>query len=228
MNLDGADQWPIDTAIHEIGHTLGFPHEHQNPNAGIVWDEETVYETLAKPPNNWSRQTTFHNIIRKINPDTVNGSDWDKNSIMHYPFEAGLILSPVDYQTKPLVPSGGLSTDDIKMVKFFYPPFGKKQHKNLKPFKSEHLRISPGEHAHFRFTPGATRRYTFQTFGETDTILVLFEMVDGEQKFRSGDDDSAEDRNSKINEKLFAGQEYILRIRLYWAYSEGDSAVMVW
>ena len=23
----------IDTAIHEIGHTLGFPHEHQNPNA---------------------------------------------------------------------------------------------------------------------------------------------------------------------------------------------------
>lgn len=41
----------IDTAIHEIGHTLGFPHEHQNPNAGIVWDEEKVYASLASPPN---------------------------------------------------------------------------------------------------------------------------------------------------------------------------------
>jgi hypothetical protein len=36
----------IDTAIHEIGHTLGFPHEHQNPIAGIVWDEEAVYTAL--------------------------------------------------------------------------------------------------------------------------------------------------------------------------------------
>jgi hypothetical protein len=26
----------VDTAVHEICHTLGFPHEHQNPNAGIV------------------------------------------------------------------------------------------------------------------------------------------------------------------------------------------------
>ncbi len=41
----------IDTAIHEIGHTLGFPHEHQNPNAGILWDEEAVYTELAAYPN---------------------------------------------------------------------------------------------------------------------------------------------------------------------------------
>ena len=26
-----------DTALHELGHVLGFPHEHQNPRAGIVW-----------------------------------------------------------------------------------------------------------------------------------------------------------------------------------------------
>ena len=31
-----------DTALHEIGHALGFPHEHQNPNAGIVWDVDAV------------------------------------------------------------------------------------------------------------------------------------------------------------------------------------------
>jgi hypothetical protein len=31
-----------DVAVHEIGHTLGFPHEHQNPFSGIVWDEAEV------------------------------------------------------------------------------------------------------------------------------------------------------------------------------------------
>jgi hypothetical protein len=40
-----------DTALHEIGHAMGFPHEHQNPNAGTL--------------NFWDRDTTFHNIIRK-------------------------------------------------------------------------------------------------------------------------------------------------------------------
>jgi len=45
----------VDTAIHEIGHTLGAPHEHQNPNAGIVWDEEAVYNALAQPPNSWNQ-----------------------------------------------------------------------------------------------------------------------------------------------------------------------------
>ncbi|HKI81290.1 MAG TPA: matrixin family metalloprotease, partial [Pseudodesulfovibrio sp.] len=44
-----------DTARHELGHVLGFPHEHQNPRAGIKWDEEAVYAALAAPPNLWSR-----------------------------------------------------------------------------------------------------------------------------------------------------------------------------
>jgi hypothetical protein len=45
-----------DTALHGIGHTLGLPHEHQNPNAGIVWDEKTVYTSLGGPPNSWPRR----------------------------------------------------------------------------------------------------------------------------------------------------------------------------
>lgn len=228
MNLDNSDQWTLDTAMHEIGHTMGFPHEHQNPNAGIVWNEEKVYETLAKPPNRWNRETTFHNIIRKINPETISGSDWDKDSIMHYSFEAGLILSPEKFRNNPLVPQPGLSAKDIKAAKFFYPPLGTKALKNLSPFKSEKLRLGAGEQAHFRFTPEATREYRFKTFGESDTVMVLFEMVDGEQRFRAGDDDSAEDRNAAITEKLFAGREYVVRIRLYWSFNEGDTAVMIW
>ena len=55
-----------DTALHEIGHTLGLPHEHQNPNAGIVWDEPKVIARFAGPPNNWPEQKTRWNILRKI------------------------------------------------------------------------------------------------------------------------------------------------------------------
>ena len=95
-----------DTALHEIGHTLGLPHEHQNPNAGIVWDEEKVYTSLGGPPNDWPREKTRWNILRKIEPDTVQGSNWDPDSIMHYPFPAGLILQPERYRTEPLRPEG--------------------------------------------------------------------------------------------------------------------------
>ena len=34
---DLTTSYGCDTALHEIGHALGFPHEHQNPNAGIIW-----------------------------------------------------------------------------------------------------------------------------------------------------------------------------------------------
>ncbi len=101
-----------DTALHEIGHAMGFPHEHQNPNAGIVWDEEAVYSYFGGSPNNWSRSMSHNNIIRKISPTAVQGSDWDKNSIMHYQFPAGLIVTPREYQNQPLIPEPGLSNMD--------------------------------------------------------------------------------------------------------------------
>ena len=40
----------LDTAIHEIGHALGLKHEHQNPNAGIVWNRQAVYDYFRAYP----------------------------------------------------------------------------------------------------------------------------------------------------------------------------------
>ncbi|GAA4458428.1 hypothetical protein GCM10023189_30670 [Nibrella saemangeumensis] len=216
----------IDTAIHEIGHTLGFPHEHQNPYAGIVWNEEAVYTALAQPPNNWSRQTTFHNIIRKISPDTVQGSNWDPDSVMHYPFGPGLIQEPAQYRNG-LTPAGGLSERDTVWMKTFYPVLTPADYTELKPFQSVELNLAPQEQRNFVIQPTATRRYEMRTFGESDTVMVLFEEIGGELSYVTGDDDSGEDYNAYIKIKLFKGRKYVLRIRLYYAQS-GQTAVMLW
>ena len=217
----------IDTAIHEIGHTLGFPHEHQNPNAGIVWNEEAVYNALAGSPNYWSRETTYHNIIRKIEPDLVQGSSWDANSIMHYPFEAGLIERPEEHR-QGITPNPGLSERDRQWVQQFYPPVEEEQYPLLKPFEAVRLAIAPGQQRNFLIKPTASRYYNLETFGTSDSVIVLFEEFDGEPRYLSADDDSGEDYNAHIRIKLFAGKRYILRIRLYYSDRADETTIMMW
>jgi hypothetical protein len=215
----------LDTALHEIGHTLGFPHEHQNPYAGIVWDEEAVYKSLAQPPNSWSRDKTYQNIIRKIAPDTVQGSNWDPNSVMHYPFEPGMIKEPPQYRNG-LTPAGGLSERDQNWVKTFYPALEPHKEIELKVAESAKLNLSPGEQKDFIIKPHASRSYEIRTFGTSDTVMVLFENINGELRYFKGDDDSGEDRNALIKARLRKGRSYVLRIRLYYADRAGETAVM--
>jgi hypothetical protein len=49
--------------------------------AGIVWNEEEVYKQLGGPPNSWSKQTTYRNIIYKYPVAAVDGGNWDPNSV---------------------------------------------------------------------------------------------------------------------------------------------------
>jgi hypothetical protein len=214
-------------AVHEIGHTLGFPHEHQNPMAGIVWDEEAVYAYFAGSPNFWTRETTFHNVISKIRPDSVQGSSWDPNSVMHYSFAAGLINKPPKFRAG-LNPAGGLSERDKEWVKKFYPPLADTDYTLLKPFMSVPLSISPGQQVNFMVVPSATRYYDIQTFGISDTIMVLFEDNNGNPRYLTADDDSGQDRNASLHVKLIKDRKYILRIRLYYSQQAGESAVMMW
>jgi len=224
-DLRGADG--EDTALHEIGHTLGLPHEHQNPKAGIVWDEEAVYRSLGGPPNYWPRDVTFHNIIRKISADGVQGSDWDANSVMHYPFEAGLILQPEKYRTEALQPAGGLSERDKTWIRTFYPPLEEEMPK-LQRGVSQIMNVRAGEQANFLFEPTVTDKYRVQTFGACDTQIVLFEQVRGEWRYLASDDDSGEDRNALIGTRLRGGSIYAVRVRLKHATGDAKPTVMLW
>ncbi len=215
-----------DTALHEIGHACGYPHEHQNPNAGIVWNEPAVIDYFSGPPNNWSEGQIRHNILRKINPALVEGSSWDKDSIMHYQFAAGLITQPERFQTENLIPAPGLSKVDIDRVRKFYPPINRVP--ELKPYQSQRLRIGAGDQVNYVIEPTRSRKYTIQTFGQLDTVMVLFEEINGTPRYLEGDDDSGSSLNANIRQRLFKGRRYLVRVRLYHAQQQGEGVLMMW
>ena len=71
-------------------------------------------------------------------------------------------------------------------------------------------------------------RYTLQTFGRMDTVMVLFEVRNGTPEFVDGDDDSGRDYNAKIITRLHRGREYVVRTRLYYAWAQGSGAIMLY
>ena len=218
-----------DTALHEIGHALGAKHEHQNPFSGIQWNRPAVYDYFSGPPNSWSHSKIDRNILDAVEESDVEGSVWDGNSIMHYEFDAELIDGPPPFDATGIHPANGLSPKDKAWVKHFYPALKKQDYVDLQPFQSEVIQLAAGEQVNLLIRPDVTRKYTMQTFGEVDTLMVLFENADaGEPVYMQADDDSGTDYNAKIVQRLLKGKTYVLRIRLYYANATGESAVMLW
>ncbi|PQO42530.1 hypothetical protein C5Y93_27380 [Blastopirellula marina] len=215
----------VDTPVHEIGHTLGLEHAHQNPRGGIVWKDDAVYRYFGGPPNNWEPDEVYYNILRKLSPSEVVGSPWDPNSVMQYSFPSGLILAPPEV-VNGIDPEPGLSPIDRDMIREFYPPHIPE--KILVPYRSQLLELEPGGQMNYVIEPTSTREYTLQTFGQADTVIVLFEDVDGDLRYVDGDDDSGTSTNARIRARLRKGKRYKLRVRLYLNYASGETAVMMW
>ena len=97
----------------------------------------------------------------------------------------------------------------------------------LRPYESQRFIIAAGEQVDLVIKPSVTRKYTLQRFSEMDTVMVLFEIMDGEQEYIDGDDDSSQDYNAKIDIRLQRNHEYLVRTRLYYTSEQGSGAIML-
>jgi hypothetical protein len=112
-------------------------------------------------------------------------------------------------------------------VRTFYPAIGEAALPELAPLVSTAVEAGPDKQSDFVVHPPATRKYRFATFGESDTVMVLFEEVDEMLRYRAGDDDSGVDRNASLEEMLYSERQYILRVRINYS-AGGQTAVMMW
>lgn len=80
----------VATVIHEFCHALGMIHEHQNPEENpIQFNREAVY-CYYRTTQGWDTAKIDQNIINTYKLEQTNGSNFDPQSIMVYPFQATL------------------------------------------------------------------------------------------------------------------------------------------
>ena len=156
----------------------------------------------------------------------MDGSPWDKDSIMHYQFAKGLIDVPEEYKTKPLIPKGGLSDRDIELVRKWYGDAPPEEEMFLG--MSVKLGITAGKQKNYVFKPAMTRTYNLQTFGQADTIIDVSQESNGDWEKMAEADDSGLDKNAALQTILVKGQHYRVRVRLLYSDSPDDVLFMVW
>jgi hypothetical protein len=219
-------EWGHATVLHEIGHAIGLKHEHQNPNAGIVWDEPAVIKHYEKS-DDWDEETTRHNVINKLDPGDITATDWDVHSIMHYPIAAGLIKKPEEFSTIRTPRNITFSERDVTFISSIY-PVESRVPQILRPMMLVPLPIDSGQQTDLLLSPNGTRDYEVKTVGKSDARIVAFEERDGKFRFLAADDDSAKESNASLHLRLVKGRKYVLKVRLYSAYGgEGFGVMMV-
>lgn len=209
-------------ALHEVGHSLGFKHEHQNQTQGIRWADRAEVRAHYGARNNWPDTETDKQVLKPLPPEDFGYRPWDPDSIMNYRIPARLMLN----RSKDVDPRG-LSPGDIARALRFYPRVLRSAGWKVEPFRSQPLTQKSGEQAFFELRPAESRKYTMTTIGELDSKLTLYEKgPDGIERYLGTDQDGGLDSNAVIEARLHAGRRYLVRLRVLYNPSPGDGAFL--
>jgi hypothetical protein len=77
---------------HEVGHTLGFPHEHSRPDIVALLDPDKTIRYFRRTQG-WSEKDVRAQILTSLNERSVMGSKPEVGSIMCYSFSGECTLN---------------------------------------------------------------------------------------------------------------------------------------
>jgi hypothetical protein len=205
LDANSTDEEYSRVVIHEFGHALACIHEHQNPVAGIPWDQAKVYR-YYELTQGWDRAKTFHNVLRRHDASKTNFTAFDPTSIMQYAVPNALTVGDFEIAWNTV-----LSDMDKSFIGTMYPS---------KPPESRELLVggpleaeigAPGEEDHYHFSVAEKSTVTLETSGRTDVVMALYGPTD-RTRLLDSDDDSGRGLNARIEQELVAG-DYFVRIR---------------
>lgn len=233
MNLQGfteftaASEWSR-VPPHEIGHTLGMPHEHLRGSIIARLNREAVYAWFARM--GWSRQMVDANVFTPVEESALlQPTPPEETSIMTYQFESALTLDHV-----PIVGGTRLTDTDLSYVDLIYPkatgptppvtppppvepPAPKPPEPKPKPKPpfindlkvgrlSEVCRLPAGDAFLFRFTASSKRVFVIRTYGHDAWEM---ELMDADRRVIAADSLSGPGGNALIATTLRKGVYYL-------------------
>jgi hypothetical protein len=83
------------TIVHEFCHALGMYHELQSPYGNTLQFNTAITYEYFERADGWDEDTVDTNVLSLLSTSTVDGSQFDPNSIMKYSLPACLLTNGV-------------------------------------------------------------------------------------------------------------------------------------
>lgn len=95
LPMDGSRGSHLQVMIHELGHMLGFHHEHQHPDRKFHFDFDYLMSKCGLDSPQVCERSIKYNNMKVFNDPNDLLTDYDEESIMHYRVSRPVILEDI-------------------------------------------------------------------------------------------------------------------------------------